>query len=103
MKRLPETLDFEWDDGNIDKNYKKHGITQKEAEEVFVSEELYVKEDLKHSQKEERYIAFNRSQSGIYILTVFTLRKKRIRIISARQMHRKEIEKYEKAKKDTTF
>lgn len=103
MRKLPKILEFEWDKGNFDKSYEKHGITQREAEEIFISEELFVKEDVKHSQKEERFIAFGRSQSEIFVLAVFTMRKNRIRIISARKMHRKEIEKYEKAKKDSAL
>lgn len=103
MSQLPKILEFEWDRGNIDKNLEKHGITLREAEEVFVSEELFVKEDVKHSQVEERFIAFGQSQSEMFILAVFTFRKDKIRIISARKMHRKEIEKYEKAKKDSSL
>lgn len=101
VRKLPKILTFEWDEGNLDKSYEKHGITPKEAEEVFVSEELYVKRDVVHSQMEERYIAFGKSFQGRDLFVIFTFRKDAIRIISARRMYRKEVEKYEKAKKDS--
>ncbi len=103
MRRLPGLLEFEWDQGNFDKSYEKHGITQKEAEEIFISERLYVKRDIKHSQKEERFIALGDSSEGLKLFVIFTIRKDKIRIISARRMHQKEVEKYEKAKKDSTL
>lgn len=94
--RLPKVLTFEWDEANVDKSYDKHGISQKEAEEVFVSEELTVLPDFQHSQDEKRHIALGKSQDGKNLFAVFTLRGKKIRIISARQMHRKEVLKYKK-------
>ena len=94
-------FEFEWDKGNLDKSYLKHGITAKEAEEVFISEESYVITDIKHSQKEKRFIILGKSQSKRNLFVVFTVRGKKIRIISARRMHREEVEKYEKAKKNS--
>lgn len=99
--RFPKTLAFEWDEANLDKSYKKHGISPKEAEEIFVSEELFVLPDKKHSLSESRHIALGKSQDGKNLFVVFTLRDKKIRIISARKMHKKEVLKYEKAKKHT--
>lgn len=101
MKRLPKVLVFEWDKGNLDKSYEKHSISPKETEEIFVSEELFVLPDIKHSQKEKRFIALGKTQGGNSLFVVFTLRDKKIRIVSARRMHKKEVERYEKAKKNT--
>lgn len=101
MRVLPRTISFEWDEGNLDKSYKKHDITPKEAEEIFVSEELYVLPDIKHSQKEKRFIALGKSQGDKLLFAVFTIRKARVRIISVRRMHQKEIKKYEKAKENS--
>lgn len=101
VRRLPKTLVFEWDKWNIDKNYKKHGVDPKEAEEIFVSEELFVLPDIKHSQKEKRNIALGKTQEGKGLFVVFTLRGNKIRVISARRMHEKEVKKYAKAKKDS--
>ncbi|MBU0998040.1 BrnT family toxin [Patescibacteria group bacterium] len=99
--RLPKILAFEWDGGNLDKSYEKHGISPKETEEVFVSEELFVLPDNKHSQTEKRHIALGKTQEGKRLFVIFTLRGKKVRIVSARKMHKKEVEKYEKAKKST--
>ncbi|MFH1970952.1 MAG: BrnT family toxin [Patescibacteria group bacterium] len=99
--RLPKILAFEWNGGNLDKSYEKHGISAKETEEVFVSEELFVLPDKKHSQTEKRHIALGKTQEGKRLFVIFTLRGKKVRIVSARKMHKKEVEKYEKAKKST--
>lgn len=94
-------IEFEWDNGNLDKSYLKHGITPKEAEEAFVNDNSYVFSDVKHSQKEKRFIVLGKTEDDRSLFVVFTIRKNKIRIISARRMHGKEVEKYEKAKKNT--
>ena len=101
MELKSGVVEFEWDKWNIDKSYVKHGVTQKEAEEVFLSNESFVKPDVKHSQKEERFIILGKTNERINLFIVFTVRKDKVRVISARRMHSKEVEKYEKAKKDT--
>lgn len=99
--RLPKIISFEWDKGNIDKSYQKHGVSPKEAEEIFVSEELLVLPDKKHSNTEKRHIALGRTQERKSLFVVFTLKGKKIRVISARRIHKKEVQKYEKAQKHT--
>ncbi len=94
-------IEFEWDKANLDKSYQKHGITPKEAEEVFLDEESFVIPDVKHSQKESRYIILGKTFEEKRLFIVFTIREKKIRIISSRQMHKKEAEKYDKAQKDS--
>lgn len=89
MVQLPGILEFEWDEGNLEKNYKKHQITPKEAEEVFVSEESFYSEDIKHAQKEKRFILVGKTRTGKQLLVVYTVRDTKIRIISARRMHKK--------------
>ena len=101
MQVKNETVEFEWDKWNLDKSYLKHGITPKEAEEVFVREDSFVVADVKHSQKEDRFIILGKSLSNKNLFVVFTLRENKIRIISARRMHRKEVSRYEKAKKNS--
>lgn len=101
MQVWQDTLEFEWDEGNIDKNSQKHGINPKDTEEVFISEELYVIPDIKHSSTEKRFIALGKTRLGRKLFVVFTLRGKKIRVISARAMHKKEVERYEKVKKDS--
>lgn len=103
MKILPKILEFDWDRGNLGKSYRKHGITSKEAEEIFFSETFSVVPDIKHSQTEDRFIGLGETSSGKKLLVVFTARKNKIRVISARRIHRKEVDKYEKAQKNSAL
>ncbi len=87
---------FDWDEGNSRKSLDKHGVTQAEAEQVFSSEVLLA-EDVNHSQDEPRYQALGSTADGRLLHVTFTLRdeNKKIRVISARDMHRKERAYYE--------
>src|SRR5438105_2332558 len=89
---------FEWDDGNSMKN-EKHSVSDAEAEQLFVNEPLLVLEDRAHSAAEPRWHALGRTDEGRLLHATFTLRAggTRVRIISARPMHRKERTAYEKA------
>ena len=88
---------FQWDKGNSLKNWLKHGVGQGEAEEVFFNEPLLLFEDEKHSEHEDRVLAFGRTNAGRYLVLVFTIRQNLIRVISARNMNNKERGAYEKA------
>jgi len=97
MKILPKPLEFEWDKGNINKNLKKHGVTDKESEEVFNNKPLLVSLDKKHSIKTEiRYHAIGKTNGRDVLLLSFTVRDKTVRIISARPVSKKERGKYGK-------
>ncbi|MFA4845981.1 MAG: BrnT family toxin [Patescibacteria group bacterium] len=87
---------FEWDDGNREKNYQKHNVTIEECEAVFFNKPLTIFDDLLHSKNEERWYAMGRTKSGRCLAVVFTMRKNRIRIISARDMDKHERNLYEK-------
>lgn len=95
MKILPEPLFFEWDKGNIDKNLKKHGVSNQEAEEVFRNKPVYILEDIKHSLKEKRYMLWGVTNEKRKLTIIFCFRNDKIRIISARDMNRKERRLYE--------
>jgi uncharacterized protein len=88
---------FEWDEGNSRKNEEKHGVSQSEAEQIFFNEPLLVLEDGKHSQREVRYHALGKTDDRRLLHVTYTLRGSGtlIRIISARDMHRKERAIYE--------
>ena len=88
---------FQWDKGNSLKNWLKHGVTQGEAEEVFFNEPLLLFEDEKHSTHEDRAVAFGHTNERRYLIVAFTIRNNWIRIISARNMNKKERVAYEKA------
>lgn len=89
---------FEWDEGNARKN-EKHGVFAAEAEQVFFNQPLLLLEDVKHSQQESRHHALGRAHDGRLLHITFTLRENgtKIRVISARDMHRKERTIYEQA------
>lgn len=98
---IGKIVEFEWDKGNIDKSYQKHGIEIKEAEEIFIDKDSIILPDVKHSQAEKRFIIVGKTLNKIYLFIVFTYRKTKIRIISARRMHKEEVERYEKIKKNS--
>jgi uncharacterized DUF497 family protein len=85
---------FEWDAGNADKNWRKHGITQTDAEQVFFHQPLLVLEDPRHSRVEPRWHALGKTSQGLLLAIVFTVRKDLLRVISARPMSRKERTRY---------
>jgi uncharacterized DUF497 family protein len=89
---------FDWDDGNSRKSLEKHDVTQAEAEQVFAGEPL-IADDIKHSQEEARFQALGETIEGRMLHVTFTLRYdgRKIRIISARDMNRKERAVYEQA------
>ena len=94
---LSDVVGFNWDDGNIYKNEKKHGLKWQEIEEVFFNEPLLIKEDFKHSLNEERCFALGITNNGKRVYVVFTKRGEFIRVISARLMKKKERAIYERA------
>lgn len=97
MLDLKKIVGFEWDKGNLDKSYKKHGILPNEAEEVFLDEEILILEDDEHSRQEKRFEAIGKIIEGKILFLVFTLRRDKIRIISARAANQKERRRYEQA------
>lgn len=88
---------FDWDDGNARKSAAKHRVSQAEAEQVFLNDPLLVLEDAVHSTGESRLHALGRTDAGRRLHVTFTLRRSGtlIRVISARDMHRKERLRYE--------
>jgi len=90
MKRLLEAEGFDWDQGNIEKNWERHKVSFIECEEVFFNRPLVVAEDVGHSKSEGRYYVLGRTNGERHLFVVFTIRNKRIRVISARDMSRKE-------------
>ncbi len=91
-----DIIGFDWDDGNRDKNYLKHNVLNGECEDVFFNQPLVIVSDIKHSKKEKRYAAFGVTDGGRRLAVVFTFRAKLLRVISARDMTRKERGYYEK-------
>ena len=95
--KITNCIGFDWDDGNLTKNQKKHAVSQWECEQVFFNLPLLLFEDLKHSQTEKRGYVLGRTDSNRKLFIVFTVRRRLIRVISARDMNKKEREIYEEA------
>ena len=87
---------FQWDEGNIDKNLLKHQVQNWECEQIFFNEPLIILDDPKHSLAEKRWAAFGQTDAGRFLTIIFTKREKLLRVISARDMNRKERKFYEK-------
>ena len=98
MIDLSKITGFNWDDGTARKN-DKHGVSMAEAEQVFFNAPLLLLEDAAHSQQEIRIHALGKTDEGRALHISFALREatQLIRIISARDMHRKERAIYEQA------
>jgi len=99
MIDLAHIAGFNWDSGNARKSEEKHGVSMAEAEQVFFNVPLLMLQDASHSHKEIRIHALGRTDEGRALHITFTLRKAGtlIRVISARDMHRKERAVYEQA------
>ena len=98
MKVLPKLLSFDWDTGNIDKNYEKHGISTNAAEEPFTDPDLLTFPDPTHSKSENRYHLLGKTEQNDILLITYTLRGEKIRIISARIANKNERRFYENKK-----
>jgi uncharacterized DUF497 family protein len=90
-------LKFDWDQWNIQKNERKHGVSKLEAESLFFDNKFLIFEDLVHSKKnEKRWISYASSLNRRILMCAFTIRNNKIRIISCRPASKKEREIYEK-------
>ncbi len=92
---MPEFVGFDWDQGNIKKNWFSHSVTPQEAEQVFFNVPLIVADDEKHSQKEKRFFVLGQTDKDRPLFIAFTVREGRIRVISTRDMNRKERKVYQ--------
>jgi len=91
---LPEFKGFDWDSGNVEKNWVAHQVTPQEAEQVFFNTPLLVADDERHSHSEKRYYVLGQTNAERLLFIAFTMRQQRIRVISARDMHRNERKVY---------
>ena len=86
---------FQWDGGNIDKNLIKHNVENWECEQVFFNRPLLVLDDIRHSVSEKRWAAFGKTDADRFLVVIFTKRGNLIRIISARDMNKRERKFYD--------
>jgi len=99
---LSKCTGFEWDEHNSEKNWRKHQVMPSECEEVFFNRALVIKDDTKHSEKESRYYCLGHTDSGRLLFVVFTVRRGKIRVISARDMNNKERNVYESHEEESS-
>ena len=99
MKNFSSLVGFEWDKGNSQKSAQKHDVHPTEAEEIFFNSPLIISDDDKHSSIEKRYLAYGITNKKRFLTVIFTLRENEtlIRVISARDQHRKERTVYARA------
>ncbi len=88
-------LGFQWDRGNIDKNLIKHNVENWECEQVFFNKPILVLEDQRYSLSEKRWAVFGKTDADRLLVVVFTKRGNLLRVISARDMNKKEKQFYE--------
>ncbi|RPJ14741.1 MAG: BrnT family toxin [Deltaproteobacteria bacterium] len=86
---------FQWDEGNLLKNWEKHRVSAVECEQVFFNNPLLAVRDEQHSDSESRFYLLGQTDTGRKLFVVFTTRDNLIRVISARDMSRKERKIYE--------
>jgi hypothetical protein len=86
---------FQWNKGNSDKNVIKHNVENWECEQVFFNRPLLVFDDPRHSVSENRWAAFGITDRDRFLVIIFTKRNDLIRIISARDMNKREREFYD--------
>ena len=86
---------FQWDEGNLLKNWEKHRVSAVECEQVFFNNPLLAVRDEQHSDSESRFYLLGQTDTGRKLFVVFTTRDNLIRVISARDMSRKERRIYE--------
>ena len=98
IRIVQECTGFQWDRHNIQKNLEKHNVSPVESEQAFFNRPLIVVEDVQHSQYEERFYALGKTDQDRRLFIAFTIRKKLIRVISSRDMNKKERKIYEKGK-----
>lgn len=97
LETITSCVGFEWDEGNLFKNWDKHGVTAPECEQIFFNKPLITGSDEKHSKHETRFYVLGQTDTGRLLFVVFTVRNNHIRVISARDMSRKERRAYGKS------
>ena len=95
---LASVVGFDWDAGNTTKNVLGHNVTQAEAEEIFFHTPVLVFDDAKHSITEQRWVLHGSTNADRPLTASFTIRDHRIRVISVRDMSRKERRVYDEAR-----
>lgn len=95
MITIKEPIEFIWDKGNKDKSWLRHKVTNRESEEGFFDKRKRTFKDKLHSKNEERFRIIGKTKKGRLLFVAFTIRRRKIRIISTRDINKKEVKLYE--------
>ncbi len=92
---LGKVTGFDWDQANVT-HIAKHRVLPQEAEDVFFDKNNVLDEDLRHSIIEQRFLIIGKTRKGRILYQIFTVRRNKIRVISSRDINKKEVSLYEK-------
>ena len=95
VSKLKNVVGFEWDEANVE-HISRHNVAPAEAEEIFFDINNVLNEDIKHSIAEDRFIIIGKTKEERLLYQIFTKRGNKIRVISARDINKKEVKLYEK-------
>ena len=101
IEKLLGCTGFQWDRDNVEKNWLKHKVSPVECEQIYFNQPLIILDDPKHSISEKRFAVFGYTDAGRLLTVIFTKRAGLLRVISARDMNRKEKNFYEENKEKT--
>ncbi len=96
MDNFFSQIEFEWDVGNIRKNFERHDLDTRRIEEAFLGFNIMMPDE-KHSTTEVRNLLIGRDNLNNKLSVIFTIRYGKVRVISARGANKLERELYEKA------
>jgi uncharacterized protein len=86
----PTPVKFDWNQHNQYKNLIKHQVNNHECEQIFFNEPIIINSDDKHSKKEKRFRSLGKTNKNRKLFLSFTIRNKKIRVISAKDQNKKE-------------
>lgn len=95
VSKLRLVIGFEWDEANIE-HIAQHNVSPAEAEEIFFDTKNVLDEDIKHSIVENRFIIIGKTREKRLLYQIFTKRGDKIRVVSSRDINKKEVKLYEK-------
>lgn len=87
-------MDFEWDETKNQTNIRKHGVSFETARRIFEGPVLSWL-DVRRVYGEDRYISVGSIGAGALLVVAYTVRNRRVRLISARPASRKERQAYD--------
>jgi uncharacterized DUF497 family protein len=94
MEILNSPIEFEWDKHNIE-HVRIHKVEPGECEQIFFNIPLTIEIDVLHSRDEKRYFAIGKTNMNRVLTVIFTVRKAKMRVITARDANKKERMRYE--------